>query len=80
MDHRLKPEALQTVFKEQPHSLMDGKAHADTRVLVAKFLEHSNCALPPEVRHVVGTFRPAVTSDEHHVDEAIFSANVLDQV
>ncbi|XP_060473838.1 protein ENTREP2 isoform X2 [Panthera onca] len=79
-DHRLKPEALQTVFKEQPHSLMDGKAHADTRVLVAKFLEHSNCALPPEVRHVVGTFRPAVTSDEHHVDEAIFSANVLDQV
>ncbi|XP_032449391.1 protein FAM189A1 [Lynx canadensis] len=80
MDRRLKPEALQTVFKEQPHSLMDGKAHADTRVLVAKFLEHSNCALPPEVRHVVGTFRPAVTSDEHHVDEAIFSANVLDQV
>ncbi|XP_026923709.1 protein ENTREP2 isoform X1 [Acinonyx jubatus] len=80
MDHRLKPEALQTVFKEQPHSLMDGKAHADTRVLVAKFLEHSNCALPPEVRHVVGTFRPAVTSDEHHMDEATFSANVLDQV
>lgn len=67
-------------MKERPRSLVDGKAHADTRVLVAKFLEHSNCALPPEVQHVVGTFRPAVMSDEHHVDEAIFSANVLDQV
>ncbi|XP_040498610.1 protein FAM189A1 isoform X2 [Ursus maritimus] len=79
-DPRVKPEALPTVFKERPHSLVDSKAHADARVLVAKFLEHSNCALPPEVRHVVGTFRPGVPSEEPHVEEAAFSAGVLDQV
>lgn len=79
-DPRVKPEALPTVFKERPHSLVDSKAHADARVLVVKFLEHSNCALPPEVRHVVGTFRPGVPSEEPHVEEAAFSAGVLDQV
>lgn len=76
----LKPEALQTVSKERPRSLVDSKAYADARVLVAKFLEHSNCALPPEVRHVVGAIRSAVTSEERHVEEAVFSASVLDQV
>ncbi|XP_036734597.1 protein ENTREP2 isoform X1 [Manis pentadactyla] len=80
MDQRLKPEALHMVSKERPHSLVDSKAYADTRVLVAKFLEHSNCALPPEVRHVVGALRSAVTSEECHVEEAIFSASVRDQV
>lgn len=60
---------------------MDSKAYADTtRVLVAKFLEHSHCALPPEVRHVVGTIRSAVTSEEHPVEEAVLSASVLDQL
>ncbi|XP_070087249.1 protein ENTREP2 isoform X2 [Equus przewalskii] len=76
----LKPEALQTVSKERPRSLVDSKPYADARVLVAKFLEHSNCALPPEVRHVVGAIRSAVTSEERHMEEAIFSASVLDQV
>ncbi|KAK2492668.1 hypothetical protein MC885_002215 [Smutsia gigantea] len=80
MDQRLKPEALHMVSKERPHSLVDSRAYADTRVLVAKFLEHSNCALPPEVRHVVGAIRSAVTSEECHVEEAIFSAGVRDQV
>ncbi|XP_073083203.1 protein ENTREP2 isoform X2 [Manis javanica] len=80
MDQRLKPEALHMVSKERPHSLVDSKAYADTRVLVAKFLEHSNCALPPEVRHVVGALRSAVTSEECHVEEAIFSAGFRDQV
>ncbi|KAG8516283.1 Protein FAM189A1, partial [Galemys pyrenaicus] len=79
-DPRLKPEALQTVSKERPHALVASKAYADTRVLVAKFLEHSNCALPPEVRHVVGAIRSAVTSEERHLEEAVLSAAVLDQV
>ncbi|XP_035962121.2 protein ENTREP2 isoform X6 [Halichoerus grypus] len=77
---RGKPETLQTVCKERPHSLVDSKGHADARVLVAKFLEHSNCALPPEVRHVVGTFRPAGPPEEPHGEEAVFSAGVRDQV
>lgn len=59
---------------------MDSKAHADARVLVAKFLEHSNCALPPEVQHVVGTLGPVVPAEEAHMEEAVVSAGVLDQV
>ncbi|VTJ55131.1 Hypothetical predicted protein, partial [Marmota monax] len=79
-DQQTKPEALQMVSKVRPHSLVDSKAYADTRVLVAKFLEHSNCALPPEVRHVVGTIHSAVTSEENPVEEAVFGAGVLDHL
>ncbi|XP_062948015.1 protein ENTREP2 isoform X2 [Cynocephalus volans] len=80
MDQQPKPEALQMVSKELPHSSVDSKACADPRVLVAKLLEHSHCALPAEVRHVVGTVRSAVTSEERPVEEAVFGAGVLDQV
>lgn len=68
------------VSKERPRSLVDSKAYADTRVLVAKFLEHSHCALPPEVQHVVGTIRSVVTSEDCPVEEACFGAGVLDQL
>ncbi|XP_069321907.1 protein ENTREP2 isoform X1 [Eulemur rufifrons] len=74
------PEVFPAVSKERPHSLVDSKAYADTRVLVAKFLEHSHCALPPEVRHVVGAIRAAVSSEERPLEEAVFSAGVPDQV
>ncbi|XP_074210032.1 protein ENTREP2 isoform X1 [Camelus bactrianus] len=77
---RLKPEALQTVSKERPHPLVDSKAYADTRVLVAKFLEHASCALPSEVRHVVGSTRSAIPREERHVEEAVLSARVLEQL
>ncbi|XP_009977591.1 PREDICTED: protein FAM189A1-like [Tauraco erythrolophus] len=76
----LKPKALHTVSKERPHSLVDLKAYKDTKILVAKFLEHSNCNLPPEVRHVVNSIRSVIKSDERHMEEAIFSANIIDQV
>ncbi|KFP03022.1 Protein FAM189A1, partial [Calypte anna] len=75
----LKPKALHTVSKERPHSLVDLKAYKDTKILVAKFLEHSNCNLPPEVRHVVNSIRSVIKSDERHMEEAIFSANIIDQ-
>ncbi|KFP84274.1 Protein FAM189A1, partial [Apaloderma vittatum] len=75
----LKPKALHTVAKERPHSLVDLKAYKDTKILVAKFLEHSNCNLPPEVRHVVNSIRSVIKSDERHMEEAIFSANIIDQ-
>ncbi|XP_052663423.1 protein ENTREP2 isoform X2 [Harpia harpyja] len=80
IDLHLKPKALHTVSKEQPHSLVDLKAYKDTKILVAKFLEHSNCNLPPEVRHVVNSIRSVIKSDERHMEEAIFSANIIDQV
>ncbi|XP_040586753.1 protein FAM189A1 isoform X2 [Mesocricetus auratus] len=80
MDQGTKPETLQTVSKERPHSLVESKAYTDTRVLVAKFLEHSHCTVPSEVRHVVGTVRSTVTSEEPRVEEAIFGAGVLDQL
>ncbi|XP_075361989.1 protein ENTREP2 isoform X3 [Mycteria americana] len=80
IDLHLKPKALHTVSKERPHSLVDLKAYKDTKILVAKFLEHSNCNLPPEVRHVVNSIRSVIKSDERHMEEAIFSANIIDQV
>ncbi|XP_050165273.1 protein ENTREP2 isoform X5 [Myiozetetes cayanensis] len=79
-DLHLKPRAFHTVSKERPHSLVDLKAYKDTKILVAKFLEHSNCHLPPEVRHVVNSIRSVIKSDERHMEEAIFSANIIDQV
>ncbi|NXF71637.1 F1891 protein, partial [Sclerurus mexicanus] len=80
LDLHLKPKAFHTVSKERPHSLVDLKAYKDTKILVAKFLEHSNCNLPPEVRHVVNSIRSVIKSDERHMEEAIFSANIIDQV
>ncbi|KAM4766355.1 protein ENTREP2 isoform 2-T4 [Cyanocitta cristata] len=80
IDLHLKPNAFHTVSKERPHSLVDLKAYKDTKILVAKFLEHSNCNLPPEVRHVVNSIRSVIKSDERHMEEAIFSANIIDQV
>ncbi|NWX02510.1 F1891 protein, partial [Caloenas nicobarica] len=75
----LKPKALHAISKERPHSLVDLKAYKDTKILVAKFLEHSNCNLPPEVRHVVNSIRSVIKSDERHMEEAIFSANIIEQ-
>uniref|UniRef100_A0A4W3IVV9 Family with sequence similarity 189 member A1 n=1 Tax=Callorhinchus milii TaxID=7868 RepID=A0A4W3IVV9_CALMI len=66
--------------KERPHSLVDLKTYKDTKILVAKFLEHSKCSLPPEVRHVVNNIRTVIKSDEVHMEEAIFSARVLEEV
>ncbi|NWZ21945.1 F1891 protein, partial [Asarcornis scutulata] len=79
IDFHLKPKALRTASKERPRSLVDLKAYKDTKILVAKFLEHSNCNLPPEVRHVVNSIRSVIKSDERHMEEAIFSANIIDQ-
>ncbi|KFW90092.1 Protein FAM189A1, partial [Phalacrocorax carbo] len=79
IDLQLKPKALHAVSKERPRSLVDLKAYKDTKILVAKFLEQSNCSLPPEVRHVVNSIRSVIKSDERHMEEAIFSANIIDQ-
>ncbi|XP_049638657.1 protein ENTREP2 isoform X1 [Suncus etruscus] len=73
--------AFQPLAKERPCAITDSPAYAtDARVLVAKFLEHSNCALPPEVRHVVGPVGPAVPPEEQPVDEALLGMGLLDHV
>ncbi|XP_074174013.1 protein ENTREP2 isoform X3 [Rhinolophus sinicus] len=80
VSQRLEPEAAQTVPKERPRPVVDSKAYADTRVLAAKFLEHSHGALAPEARHVAGAIHSAVTSQERQAEEAIVSACARDQV
>ncbi|XP_055980433.1 protein ENTREP2 [Sorex fumeus] len=78
---RSKPDAFQPLAKERPCAVTDSQAYAtDARVLVAKFLEHSNCALPPEVRHVVGPVCPAGPPEERCVDETLLGTGLLDQV
>jgi len=81
VDICLKPRSLHThPSHERPHSLADLKMYKDTKILVAKFLEHSSCSLPPEVQQVVNNIKCVIKSDEKHMEEAIFSANVIDQV
>ncbi|KAM4678501.1 protein ENTREP2 [Discoglossus pictus] len=79
-NHRMKPKVLKNISKERPNSLVDLKTYKDTKILVAKFLEHSNCHLSPEVQHVVNSIKSVIKSDERHMEEAIFSANIIDQV
>lgn len=81
VDIHLKAKALHTdSAHDRPHSLADLKMYKDTKILVAKFLEHSSCSLPPEVQQVVNNIKCVIKSDEKHMEEAIFSANVIDQV
>ncbi|KAM9861197.1 protein ENTREP2 [Aulostomus maculatus] len=81
VDIQLKTRAPHTQSPhERPHSLADLKMYKDTKILVAKFLEHSSCSLPPEVQQVVNNIKCVIKSDEKHMEEAIFSANVIDQV
>ncbi|XP_041848638.1 protein FAM189A1 isoform X2 [Melanotaenia boesemani] len=81
VDILLKPRSIHThPSHERPHSLADLKMYKDTKILVAKFLEHSSCSLPPEVQQVVNNIKCVIKSDEKHMEEAIFSANVIDQM
>lgn len=52
---RLKGRALHPVSPGRPHSLADLQTYKDTKILVARFLEHSSCSLPPEVQQVVNS-------------------------
>lgn len=80
VDIQLKPHIPHSMSTERPQSLADLKTYKDTKVLVAKFLEHSSCSLPPEVQQVVNSIKCVIKSDEKHMEEAIFSANIIDQV
>lgn len=77
---RLKGRPLHPASGERPHSLADLQTYKDTKILVARFLEHSSCSLPPEVQQVVNSIKCVIKSDEKHMEEAMFSASILDQV
>nr|XP_046244878.1 protein FAM189A1 isoform X3 [Scatophagus argus] len=54
VDIHLKSQGLHRhSSQERPHSLADLKMYKDTKILVAKFLEHSSCSLPPEVQQMM---------------------------
>ncbi|KAI5088771.1 protein FAM189A1, partial [Silurus meridionalis] len=77
---RLKNRTLHPASSERPHSLVDLQTYKDTKILVARFLEHSSCSLPPNVQQVVNSIKCVIKSDEKHMEEAMFSASILDQM
>ncbi|KAL4613379.1 protein FAM189A1-like [Arapaima gigas] len=80
VDIQLLPRVLRGSSGDRQTSLADLKTYKDTKILVASFLEHSNNCLPPEVQQVVNSIKFVIKSDERHMEEAIFSANIIDQV
>ncbi|XP_069481882.1 endosomal transmembrane epsin interactor 1 isoform X2 [Ambystoma mexicanum] len=73
--------ALRTrAARARPRSLVDYKSYIDTKLLVAKFLEESPCSMTPDIQELVDNIKSVLKSDEEHMDEAITSANFLDQV
>ncbi|XP_078531870.1 endosomal transmembrane epsin interactor 1 isoform X1 [Lissotriton helveticus] len=66
--------------RARPRSLVDYKSYIDTKLLVARFLEESSCSMTPDIQELVDNIKSVLKSDEEHMDEAITSANFLDQV
>ncbi|XP_070598741.1 endosomal transmembrane epsin interactor 1 [Erythrolamprus reginae] len=66
--------------RSRPQSLIDYKSYIDTKLLVAKFLEQSSCNMTPDIHELVEDIKTVLKSDEEHMEEAITSANFLEQV
>ncbi|XP_053558497.1 endosomal transmembrane epsin interactor 1 isoform X2 [Bombina bombina] len=66
--------------RSRPRSLVDYKSYIDTKLLVARFLEEPSCSMAPDIQQLVESIKTVLKSDEEHMDEAILSANFLDQV
>lgn len=66
--------------RSRPRSLVDYTSYRDTKLLVASFLKQSSCSMTPEVQELVDNIRSVLQSDEEHMEEAVASANILDQV
>lgn len=67
-------------LRSRPRSLIDYKSYIDTKLLVAKFLEQSSCSMTPDIHELVEDIKSVLKSDEEHMEEAITSANFLEQV
>ncbi|XP_018099327.1 uncharacterized protein fam189a2.S isoform X4 [Xenopus laevis] len=66
--------------RSRPRSLVDYKSYIDTKLLVTRFLEEPSCSMTPDIRELVESIKTVLKSDEEHMDEAILSANFLDEV
>ncbi|KAM3937826.1 endosomal transmembrane epsin interactor 1 [Leptodactylus fuscus] len=66
--------------RARPRSLVDYKSYMDTKLLVTRFLEEPSCHMSEDVRELVESIKTVLKSDEEHMDEAILSANFLEQV
>ncbi|XP_068092309.1 endosomal transmembrane epsin interactor 1 isoform X2 [Hyperolius riggenbachi] len=66
--------------RSRPRSLVDYKSYIDTKLLVARFLEEPSGHMSTDIRELVENIKTVLKSDEEHMDEAILSANFLDQV
>lgn len=67
-------------LRARPQSLVDYKSYMDTKLLVARFLEQSSCSMTPDIHELVENIKSVLKSDEEHMEEAITSANFLEQV
>ncbi|XP_075067062.1 endosomal transmembrane epsin interactor 1 [Mixophyes fleayi] len=67
-------------IRSRPRSLVDYKSYMDTKLLVTRFLEEPSSHMSADVRELVESIKTVLKSDEEHMDEAILSANFLDQV
>uniref|UniRef100_A0A8D0GPD0 Endosomal transmembrane epsin interactor 1 n=1 Tax=Sphenodon punctatus TaxID=8508 RepID=A0A8D0GPD0_SPHPU len=67
-------------LRSRPRSLIDYKTYIDTKLLVARFLEQSSCRMTPDIHELVENIKSVLKSDEEHMEEAITSANFLEQV
>lgn len=85
----LKPELATVILRKRlrakslrsrPRSLIDYKTYIDTKLLVAKFLEHSSCSMTPDIHELVEDIKSVLKSDEEHMEEVITSASFLEQV
>ncbi|XP_076125620.1 endosomal transmembrane epsin interactor 1 isoform X1 [Alosa pseudoharengus] len=68
--------------RPRPTSMVDYQSYRDTKLLVARFLEHSSSwsRLEPEVQELVNSIKSMLRSDEEHMEEAVRCASFIDQV
>ncbi|XP_056379029.1 endosomal transmembrane epsin interactor 1 [Hyla sarda] len=76
----LRRTLREKAVRSRPRSLVDYRSYMDTKLLVTRFLEEPSCHMSADVRELVESIKTVLKSDEEHMDEAISSANFLEQV
>ncbi|XP_045047151.2 endosomal transmembrane epsin interactor 1 isoform X2 [Desmodus rotundus] len=71
-------QPLRTRSKSDP--LLHHSVERDTKVLVAKILEQSSGNVNPDIHELVESIKSVLKCDEEHMEAAIASASVLEQI
>ncbi|XP_062873801.1 endosomal transmembrane epsin interactor 1 isoform X1 [Trichomycterus rosablanca] len=67
--------------RPRPTSMVDYQSYRDTKLLVARFLQHqSPSSLTPEVQELINSIKSVLRSDQEHMEEAVRCANYIQQV